>query len=218
MSNHARIALAVSAILAFDGLAPARAADIPQVQEAAILQILVLEGDSAVHALGSRSVRPLSVRVADETGRPVSGAAVSFRLPEEGPGGVFASGMKSEVSVTGSDGRASVWGILWNRAAGPFQVRVTAVKGQSRAGIVISQYLSENVSENPSDRPPLAASGRARGRLFYLLLASVAGAAAGGAAMGLNRNSRQTPPQAASAALTAPTQIGAPVISIGTPP
>ncbi len=105
-------------------------------QDAAILQIRVLEGDGAIHALGSRSSRPLSVQVADETGRPVSGAAVSFRLPDEGPGGAFASGMRTEVVVTGADGRASVWGIQWNRAAGPFQVRITTVKGPSRAGAV----------------------------------------------------------------------------------
>ena len=55
--------------------------------QVAILQIKVVEGEGAVHLPGARSPRPLTVEVTDETGRPVAGAAVSFHLPEDGPGG-----------------------------------------------------------------------------------------------------------------------------------
>ena len=218
MSYRAVVALAVSLFLALDGSLPARGAGLPPAQEAAILQIRVLEGEGAIHALGSRSGRPLSVQIADETGKPVYGAAVSFRLPDDGPGGVFASGMKTEVVVTGADGRAAVWGIQWNRTAGPFQVRVTTVKGQSRAGVVIPHYLSDTVTEKPPAGMPIAAGGRSRGKWFYAVLLVTAGVAAGGAAMGLSRYSKPAAQPAAAEALTAPTQVGAPsTIVIGKP-
>src|SRR5450759_2238919 len=78
-------------------------------REVAILQIRVVEGEGAVQAAGSRATRGLSVEVTDETGKPVGGAAVNFRLPDEGPGGVFANGMKTEVVITAPDGRATLW-------------------------------------------------------------------------------------------------------------
>ena len=31
----------------------------------------------------------------------------------------------------------------WNRTSGPFEIRITAVKGQARAGTVSSQFLSD---------------------------------------------------------------------------
>jgi hypothetical protein len=210
LSYRARLAPVVAILLALHGALVA--------QEAAILQIRVLEGDGAIHALGSRSARPLTVQVADETGRPVSGAAVSFRLPDDGPGGVFASGMRTEVVVTGADGRASVWGIQWNRTAGPLQVRVTTVKGPTRAGAVIPQYLSDAVADKSPGRGPAVSAGHSRGRWFYAVLLVTAGAAAGGAAMGLSRYSKSPAPPAAADALTAPaTQVGPPVISVGKP-
>jgi len=221
MSCRAVVSLAVSLFLVLDGSMPVRGAGpppAPPAQVAAILQIRVLEGDGAVHALGSRSGRPLSVQVADETGKPVFGVAVSFRLPEDGPGGIFASGMRTEVVVTGADGRAAVWGIQWNRTAGPFQVRVTTVKGPSRAGVVIPHYLSDAVTEKPFAGMPVAAGGRSRGKWFYAVLLVTAGVAAGGAAMGLSRYSKPAAQPAAAEALTAPTQVGAPTtIVIGKP-
>ncbi len=216
MRHRAEIALVVCSLMAAPTGQPAFAADVVPQQEAAILQIRVVEGDGAVHALETRSGRPLTVQVADETGRPMAGVAVSFRLPDEGPGGLFASGMKTEVAVTGADGRASVWGFQANRTAGPFQIRVTAVKGQNRAGIVVSQYLSETAPTNTPN--PRLAPGGGHGRLFYAILLVTAGAAAGGAALGLSRNSKGSSQSAAIAdAVTAATQVGPPVISIGKP-
>lgn len=136
-------------------------------REVAILQIRVVEGEGAVQAAGSRATRGLSVEVTDETGKPVGGAAVNFRLPEEGPSGVFANGMKTEVVITSSDGRATLWGMQWNRVEGPFQIRVTAAKGQARAGTVIAQYLSRAVAAKQgaaSGTRAVAAPGSSRGK------------------------------------------------------
>jgi hypothetical protein len=110
--------------------------------QVAVLQIRVIEGEGAVQAPGSRSKRPLTVEVTDETGKPVEGATVSFHLPEEGPGGVFANGMRTEVAVTDSHGHAGVHGLQLNRAPGRFQIRIVASKEQARAGMVSFQYIA----------------------------------------------------------------------------
>jgi hypothetical protein len=186
------------------------------VAETAIIQLQVVEGEGAIQRAGARSSRPLTVQVSDETGRPVAGAAVSFRLPEELVSGVFASGLRTEIVVSGPDGRASVWNIQWGVAPGPVRIRVTAAKDQARAGLVVNQYVSESVAVTEA-----AALGgpQARGssskKWKWLLLA--AGAAGGGLAAGMSRSKPAGP---AAAAVTQPlpsVQIGPPSITIGKP-
>jgi hypothetical protein len=136
----------------------------------------------------------------------VESAAVSFRLPEEGPGGLFANGMRTDVVTTRADGMAAVRGITWNRASGAFQVRITAVKGQVRAGTVLSQYIS--------DAPEIRVAQGARSRKKWITIVALVGAgAAVGVAAGLAGSS-----QSGTTAPTAPPpQIGPPTISIGRP-
>jgi hypothetical protein len=109
----------------------------------AVLQIKVLEGEAAVHPPGARIVRPLTVEVTDENGRPVAGAAVSFQLPPEGPSGLFSNGLRTDLVLTDASGRASIHSVQLNRIGGQFRVRITAVKEQARAGAVSSQYIGE---------------------------------------------------------------------------
>jgi hypothetical protein len=173
-----------------------------------LLRIQILEGEGAVNGAGSKSDRPLSVQLTDETGRPLEGVAVSFRMPEEGPGGSFESGMKTEIAITAADGRAAVHGIRWNRIAGPFQIRVTAAKGESRAGAICSQYISDT---------PAAKSARSAGsgkKKWIVIAAIAAGGAAAGMAVGKGSAAQQAsaPPVAVQ-----PVQIGIPTITIGRP-
>lgn len=177
-------------------------------QPQSLLRIQILEGEGAINSAGSRSERPIAVQLTDETGRPLEGVAVSFRLPEEGPGGTFESRGRTEIVVTGPDGRAAVRGIRWNRIPGPFQIRITAAKSDSRAGAICSQYIS--------DTPVAKTSGPKGGRKGkWILLAAVAGGAAAGIAVGMGGQA-QSSPQGPSA--TAPTvQIGPPTISLGKP-
>jgi hypothetical protein len=174
-----------------------------------VLEIRAIEGEGAVQPAGARVLAPLSVVVTDETGRPVEGAAVTFRLPEEGAGGVFPNGLKTEVMRTGPDGRATVREIRWNRAPGPVRIRVTAVKDQARAGAIVNQYIAPGA-------PRAAGSGAAvlRGRRRWLKLAVLAG---GAAAVGFTAGyaGRSSPRSAAEAA--PPVKIGTPVIVIGRP-
>jgi hypothetical protein len=69
------------------------------------------------------------VQVTDETGKPVNGASVSFRLPEDGPTGEFRAGGRTEIVTTGADGKAEAWGMQWNTQTGSLDLRIIAAKG-----------------------------------------------------------------------------------------
>ena len=172
----------------------------------ALLAIRLTEGDGAIYAKGSRATRGLAVLITDETGRPVEGATVSFSLPGEGPSGVFTSGTRTEIATTHADGRAAVWGMQWNRTSGPFEIRITAVKGQARAGTVSSQFLSDAPEVKDAAAPKTHGSHKLLWISVIIAGAAVAGVAGVVAGKG-----------AAAAAGSAATslQIGAPTITLG---
>ena len=171
--------------------------------DAALLQIHVLEGDGAVYGLGSRATKGVTVQVTDETGKPVDGATVSFRLPDDGPGGNFSNNSKTEIATTQADGRAGVWGMQWNKTAGAFEVHITAAKGQARAGTVCALYLREG-------QTPEAGSGHGSHRWLWVALA--AAGAAGGAGIAARGSSGGG---GSTAAAVNTVRIGTPTISLG---
>lgn len=116
----------------------------------AVLHITVVSGEGAIHAPGEHVAKPVSVQVTDGTGRPVEGARVSFQVPLEGPGGVFSSGLGTDLAITDASGRATVRSLQLNRTAGRCLIRVTAAKEQARAGIVLQQYISDPGSARDS--------------------------------------------------------------------
>ncbi len=184
----------------------------------AILQIHIVEGEGAVYPIGSRATRGVTVQVTDETGKPVDSAAVSFRLPDDGPTGEFSSGRRTEIVTTGADGRANVWGMQWNRVTGRLEVRITAAKGEARAGTVCGLYLSDALGNAPAADARLteprdtAPGGWRRHKKIWMGVGIAAAAFVGVAAV----SSRGTPSSAAAAAVNAP-QIGTPSIIIGKP-
>jgi hypothetical protein len=125
--------------------------------QVAILQIQVIEGEGEIYAPGARGNRPLVVEVTDETGRPVAGAAVSFHMPEEGPSGTFANGLRTEVVTTDEHGRAVLRAMQVNRIAGRFQIRIIASKEQATAGAVSNQYIVEAAGGKPAASKPAVA-------------------------------------------------------------
>jgi hypothetical protein len=187
--------------------------------QVAILQIQVLEGEGAVHAPGSRSSRPLTVEVTDETGRPVPGAAVSFHLPEDGASCTFANGLSTEVATTDAKGRASVYGLQVNRVGGRFPVRIVASKEQARAGVISLQYVAETTAvrhpaaasaaedhSSPAGQPVVAAHRHGK---WLIVAAVVAGGAAAGA-LGATRGASSKPaaaPSAPTLAIAVPTIV-----------
>ncbi len=193
---------------------PARGAD------PASLQIRVEEGDKLTYPLGSRATRGITVMVTDEAGTAVPGASVNFTLPENGPTGVFADGSKSQLMLTKADGRATVWGMRWNRQAGTFDVRVVAGKGAARAGTVVSLTLAETPG------PSISSGAPASHKWLWITLASAGAAAGVGVAMAMRGgsagNCSSTVVLAGNPCPSAPdplgvTVIGAPTINLGHP-
>lgn len=195
---------AVSLLLAF--VMPAAAVS----SDPALLQIRIADGEGELHPAGGRATHPLTVQITDETGKPVENATVSFRLPDEGPSGTFASGLRSEIVTTTPDGRASVWGMLWNRTPGRVDVRITASKGQARAGSIAGLFLSDKVPAKPV---PNSAVRSGHSRLLLYVLAAGVGAAVGGAMAMRNSGVAQAP----AAAAVSTVQIGNPIITLGKP-
>lgn len=177
-----------------------------------IVQLKVLEGEGTVYRTGTRATRGLTVLVTDENGKPVPDAAVSFRMPDEGASGVFSSGLKTEVITTGPDGRATAWGMQWNKTPGPVEIRITVVKDQARAGLVSTQYLSDQVAPKAGGEGVFTAPHG--GKTKWLVIAA---GVAGGAAAGLFFNKSHTTPTGTSSPSSTGILINAPTISIGHP-
>ena len=173
----------------------------------AILQIRVIEGEGVAYPLGGRATRGVTVQVTDETGKPIENASVSFRLPEEGPSGTFSNGSRIEIVTTKADGKASAWGMQWNRTEGSFEIRITAVKGQARAGTVCAVYLSKATAETGSSTPVKLA----RNHKWMWITLAVAGGAGVAVAVGALAGKSSTP----VGPTTTPTTIGTPTIVIG---
>ena len=202
----------------------------PALAQVAILQIRVIEGEGAVHVPGTRSSRPITVEITDETGRPVAGAAVSFHLPEDGPGGAFVNGLRTGVVITDANGRASLRGLQANRVPGRFQIRILASKEQARAGTVSFQYVAEprggaakpaaqpataTPTTPPANRPDSAAVTAApSGRKKWILVAAVVAGAAVAGTMAA-RAGGSSP--AAVPSVPVPPSIGSPTITVGKP-
>jgi hypothetical protein len=169
------------------------------------LQLQVVEGEGVSYRIGTRATRGLTVLVSDEAGRPVDMASVSFRLPDEGASGTFNSGSRNEIATTGPDGRASVWGMQWNKTPGTLEIRISAVKDQARAGLVSTQYLSDNAAPKAGGEGVFTPSHS--GHKWLWIAAIATGAAAGGAFALLHSSSN-------TANTPNPAVVG---ISIGTP-
>jgi hypothetical protein len=194
--------------------------------QVAILQIQIVEGEGAVYAPGARSTHPLTVAVTDEAGRPVAGAAVTFQMPEDGPSGVFANGLRTEVANTDERGRATLRGLQMNRMPGKLEIRIIASKEQARAGTVSFQYIAGTASDaapaggggNATPKTdPIAGSG-SHGHLKWIAIAAGAGGGAAAAAFltghGAGNSSSSSTLGTASAG-SIPLSIGAPTITVG---
>jgi hypothetical protein len=189
--------------------------------QVAILQIKVVEGEGVVHAPGSRTLRPITVEITDETGKPVDHAAVSFHLPDDGPGGALLNGLRTDVGMTDANGRVTLQTVQWNHTAGRFQIRIVASREQARAGMLSSQYIGESsartrtMPSTPSTPKAPDAHTASKGRTKWVVLVALL---ATGAAVGAVNGSRSTPQAAPQPAASAPVlSIGAATITVGKP-
>ncbi|MBN8731918.1 MAG: hypothetical protein J0L64_15360 [Acidobacteria bacterium] len=106
-------------------------------QQSATLRVRPLGGQKLQSSVSLPSPSKLIVVVEDGLGAPIPSASVSFRLPEASPAGVFENGLRTEIATTGPDGRAATSAVRWPSSGPPVAVRVTAAKGDQRAGVVI---------------------------------------------------------------------------------
>lgn len=172
-----------------------------------MVQLRVVEGEGLSYRTGTRATRGVTVLVSDEAGRPLDMASVSFRLPDQGATGTFSSGLRTDVVITGPDGRASIWGMQWNKTPGTVQIRISAVKDQARANVVSTQYLSDTVVAKAGGEGVFKASHSGHKWLWLAAIAGLAGA--GGAYAYVNShgsgNSNPTNPAVAGISISAPT-------------
>ena len=103
------------------------------------LHIVIVEGEGAINNVRQRVAREPIVQVEDENRKPIAGAAVTFLLPQQGPGATFANGGRSTTLLTDTNGRAVARGLRPNNVNGEYQIRVTASHQGQTASAVISQ-------------------------------------------------------------------------------
>ncbi len=186
--------------------------------QSSLLEIKLIDGGNAVYAPGSRSAG-LAVAVTDELGKPVSGAVVSVRLPDDGAGGSFSNGLSSEILTTGSSGRATTSPVRWNRISGAVEIQITAVKGKLRAGMVATCQLSDSARAKPGATPRPEPAAHPRLPMKWLIAGAIAAAATAGflSARAAGHGAGGSGSGGASATSNQPIQIGPPSITVGAP-
>ena len=174
----------------------------------------VVEGDGAIHNVRGKNAATPRVRVSGADGLPVPGASVTFRLPESGPGALFAGGRIAPV-VTDAKGEAAAPAMKLNSQLGPWEIRVAA----SHRGVV-SRAAIQQINAAPVDA--IAASGKKSRSLYWVaaLTASAALAASVGFMSGgggsVSRSGGVNAPTGAAAGLP-PVTISAGAGSAGAP-
>lgn len=153
------------------------------------LRIVVMEGEAGINNLRTGASRGAVVRVEDESGSPVPGAAVVFSLPAQGAGGTFPDDARTLTVTTDAAGLAVMRGLRPNRVPGKFQIRVNASHRGStaRAEVVQFNMVVPNAAEE--------SGGRSKKMIVILALAGVAaGGAAAALARGGSKSASPAPP------------------------
>jgi len=135
------------------------------------LKIVVVEGEGAINNIQRGSARDPIVEVRDENDAPVSGARLTFSLPERGPSGTFFGSGNNLSVITNQQGRGVGTGFRPNLTAGRFQIHVTAVQGDRIGAVNITQ--SNVLPDDNSNR--VAQSDRKFGKGKILTVLAIGG-------------------------------------------
>jgi hypothetical protein len=155
------------------------------------MSIAVVEGAAVIHNLQQRKPVSIVVIVRDGNRRPIPDAAVTFTLPNDGPGGLFAGGTNTLTVQTDAQGYAAAQGLTPNNTPGSFAIQVQSTHEGQTATATVTQF---NMAVER------AKGGKGK---WIAILAVAGGAAAGGAVFGLRSSS-----PAAAVPGAAPTPIG----------
>jgi hypothetical protein len=142
-----------------------------------LLNIVVVDGEGAINNVGQRATHNPSVRIEDENQRPISGAAVVFTLPTEGPSGEFSNGSKTLTIITNNQGIATAQGLKVFWTAGKLQIHVNASYRGQTARTNITQF---NMAV------PGGKTEKASNKKLWIIVAVAAAAAGGGAVAALS--------------------------------
>ena len=92
----------------------------------------------------TKSSKGFVFQVTDSAGSPVPGAAVALRLPQDGPNGSFASGLRAWVAYSDDAGIARFPLIEWGAQSGQAQLKITAAKGPAHSALMIEQQVGDD--------------------------------------------------------------------------
>jgi hypothetical protein len=128
---------------------------------------MIVEGEGAINNIQLGAGKEPTVEVRDETDKPVSGAKVTFALPERGPGGTFFGASRTVTVPTNEQGRATATGFRPNLYEGRFQIQVSAAAGEKTGTAVISQ--SNSLPTGGMNKVE-AKKGLSRGKVIAILV------------------------------------------------
>src|ERR1700722_17147799 len=101
--------------------------------------ITVIEGEGAINNIHQTVNRAATVIVEDENKTPLSGGAVSFFLPNDGPSGLFPNGSRVLTVFTDDKGIATSRPIHFNPLVGIMPIRVSASLFAQNVNATITQ-------------------------------------------------------------------------------
>jgi hypothetical protein len=153
------------------------------------VSILVVEGNKAQNLISEQTTKPISVRVVDRAGKPVSGAEVIFVPPEFGPGGTFVTDQSPVSTITNPQGVAEAPRFLANSTMGNFEIQIIASYMGEVSRLLLEQSNVTSVKKSSSKK------------LVILSAVIGGGVAAAFAAKGSGGSSNSSP----TGARTAPT-------------
>jgi hypothetical protein len=166
-----------------------------------VIGIRVVEGDNAINSIKMHRGHDPVVQVLSDSGEPVGNATVSFLLPATGASATFGDRGLSTTVETDARGMAPGRGLVPNRVAGQFHIRVTASWRGAAANASIQQTNAE-----PSEK----SSSHAK----WIIAGVVAAGAAGGAIAALSGGKGSANSPGASTGAAPPPSV---VITPGSP-
>lgn len=198
-------------LLFVQGMTQTMVAQDPPNPDAPPFHVAVLEGEGSINNIHQQVNRPVSVRVEDDNKNPITGASVTFFLPEDGPSGLFLNGSRVLTVFTDEQGMASSRSIRFNNLVGLMQIRVLAsVFSQTSNASVTQTNVSSGAAMKSTFVPGQSLGKGPSGKPFpvkKVLILTVLAAGAGAAAYILLN--RTTPPAATIGVGTG--TIGAPI-------
>ena len=116
------------------------------------VSILVLEGNKAQNLLSAKAPKPISVRIVDRAGKPLSGANVQFVPPEFGAGGMFVTDQNPVTVNTNTQGVAEAPAFLANSTEGSYEIQVIASYMSDVSRLLVEQTNVTSIKKKSSKK------------------------------------------------------------------